>query len=434
MPTILLSIAKASVLAAFLLLIAVTAVLEYVDMPTPYSPGSSPINPGLFGTSIFVETLRDYGMRVTYVSNWSYANTSITREKVCILVVSPEHDYAHEEVEILVRLLKNSEGVLVIADESTTSNILLEALGLRVKIRGNRLLDEYYNFYPRAVFEVEDVEIALRLDRASEIQNCSTVVGVAESYEYLSTVPELKPVGCVEQLGNLVVLVLGDGSPLSNQAQQLGGSYRELAKYVALVIRKYCGAGCRVLVEAGKYSSNKHLFSRLLDRSESSSFLVLLNDAIHYLNEFEKALKSDPLAGLSEEIAALSIFVAMITISAKLGKRSVELTVSLKGFTWKSREDFNKMYYTVLEILSLLGCDPNLHRDLSYCLENAGYDPKSSSGLVRFMKYSKLALSKGIFSYLPIWRFMVNIALKHSEELLRVLEKRFLREEHAQAR
>lgn len=423
MPAVFLNALKTILLAAFLSVIAVAAAMEYVDLPTPHPTGSSPINPGQFGTSMFVEMLRNYGFRVSYVSDWSYVRGSSAGEKVCVLLISPEYSYTYDEVEAIIGVLKASGGVLVVADETTVSNALLELLGVRARVYGNRLLDEYYGFYPRSTFYVEDREIALRLDKASEIRNCSAVVGVAESYSYPSAVAEVKPVGCIEHLDNLAVLVLGDGSLLTNQAQQLGGTYRELAKFVALTIKKYCGTECRVLVEAGKYSSNRNVFLTLATQDESASFLVFLNDVLYYLKAFKDSLDSDPLEGLREEAVAVSILLSVVALSAKLGKGSTKLTKTLGSSIWRGREDFSKIYGAIIDVLTSLGCEPRPNEELTRCLERAGYEPRRSRGLIRFMKVSGFVLKRRIFSYLPIWQAMIGRALKYSEELLAVLER-----------
>lgn len=426
MPATFLAMLKVLALVLFLFVVAVVAVLEYVDLPTPYPPGSSPINPGQFGTSMLVKMLKDYGLRVTYVSNWSYVRTSKAEGKVCILIVSPEYGYTYNEVENIVKILTTSGGVLVVADETTTSNSLLELLGVQVRIYGNRLLDEHYDFYPKAIFYVENREIALRLDKASEVHNCDTVIGIAESYEYLSETAKLKPAGCIEHLDDLVALVLGDGSPLTNQAQQLGGTYKELAKFIALTIRRYCGAGCRVFVEAGKYVSDKNLFLRLYDQRDEASLLVFLNEVLYYLRAVRSFLVRDPLEGLGEEVVAVFAILAVVAVSAKLGKRNTELAKTIESFTWRGRDDFSKIYSAICEVLTLLGCEPRPSEELVKCLERAGYKSKHSVELARFMRFSELVLDRRIFSYFPIWQAMINKALKHSEELLEVLEKNLL--------
>lgn len=428
MQAVFLSASKAVTVAVLLSAIAVVALFEYIDLPTPYPTGSSPINPGQFGTSIFVEMLKGYGLRVSYVSNWSYVRFPRLKEKVCLLMISPEYGYTQSEVENIAKVLKSSGGVLVVADETTTTNSILELLDVQARVYGNRLLDEYYDFYPRAIFYIENSEVALRLDKASEIRNCSTVIGVAESHDYLTSTAELKPVACLEHVNNLVVLVLSDGSLLTNQALQLGGTYRELAKFVALTIRKWCGYDCVVLVEAGKYLSNRDLFLRLYSHSNEGSFLVFLNDVVYGLANVRNALERDPLEGLREEVVVAATFLVSVIISIRLGRGRVELTKTLKSFVWRGREDFRKVYSTIAEVLTLLGCEPRPSRELVRCLESVGYKPRYSIGLVRFMKLSEFLLNRKTLSYLPIWRIMIARALKYSEKLLEVLEEVFVSE------
>ncbi|MEM1930713.1 MAG: DUF4350 domain-containing protein [Sulfolobales archaeon] len=428
MQTVFLNALRTVAVTVLLLTIAMVALHEYVDLPTPYPAGSSPINPGQFGTSMFMELLKGYGLRVSYVSNWSYVRTPRPGERVCVLLISPEYGYTQSEVENIARVLKSSGGVLVVADETTIANSILEFLGVRARIHGNRLLDEHKDFYPRATFYLENREIVLRLDKASEILNCSSIIGVAESHDYLTSTAELKPVACLEHVNNVAVLILGDGSLLTNQALQLGGTYRELAKFLALEMRKWCGYDCVVLVEAGKYLSNRDLFSRLYSHGDESSFLVFLNNVIYSLTSVRNSLEKDPLEGLREEVAATATLLVTVVISVKLGSGRAELTKTLRSFVWRGREDFKRVYDTIAEILVLLGCDPHPGPGLARCLEKAGCEPGYSKALTRFMKFSKLFLNRKAFSFLPMWRIMISIALKHSEKLLKVLEESFTSE------
>ncbi len=422
----LLLLLKASALAALLLTIAAVAVLEYADLPTPYPTGSSPINPGHFGTSMLVEMLEGYGLRVGYVSDWSYVRTE--GERVAVLIVSPELGYDHGEASIIARLLTSSGGVLVVADETTASNAVLELLGARARVLGNRLLDERYDLYPRSTFHLGALEIVLRLDKASEVGNCETVIGFAESYEYPSTEPELKPVGCVESLDSVTVLVLGDGSPLTNQAQQLGGAYRELAKFVALAIREKCGRECRVFMEAGKYASGESFFSSI--HGERASFLELLNGVSYYLKSLESALATDPLEGVRGEAVALLVLVIVVTASARLsGERAP--AEPLKSLTWRGREDFSKVFEALTELLSLIGCETVPSDELVRCLERAGYSREFSAKLSRFVRFSTFALGRKTLSYMPIWRLMIRRALRYAEEMLELSEAKLLGEESA---
>ncbi|MEM0065577.1 MAG: DUF4350 domain-containing protein [Sulfolobales archaeon] len=430
MQTVFLSALKTVAVAVLLLTVAIVALHEYVDLPTPYPAGSSPINPGQFGTSMFMELLKGYGLRVSYVSNWSYVRIPKLGEKVCVLLISPEYGYTQSEVENIARVLKSSGGILVVADETTTVNTILEFLGVQARVYGNRLLDEHQDFYPRATFYLENSEIVLRLDKASEIRNCGTVIGVAESHDYLTSAAELKPVACLEYVNNLVVLILGDGSLLTNQVLQLGGSYRELAKFLALEVRKWCGYDCVVLVEAGKYLSNRDLFLRLYSHNGESSFLVFLNSVVYSLTSVWNSFEKDPLESLREEAVATATLLITVTISYKLGRGRVELARTLRSFVWRGREDFRKVYDTIAEILVLLGCEPHPSPALVRCLENVGYEPRYSRALTRFMKFSELFLNQKAFSFLPMWRIMISRALKHSEKLLKVLEESLTSERH----
>lgn len=418
--------ALSAVFLVFLVLIAAsTAILEYVDLPVPYPPGTSPINPGRFGLSKFVELLRSYGMRVVYVSNWSYLGQVRPEKRACVILVSPEYSYENREAVSIARILASSGGLLVVADETALSNAVLEALGSRIRISGTYILDEHHDLYPKAVFTIEQNRLALRLDKASDLSGCDEVLGYAEAYSRESPIPELKPVSCVEKLSNVTIVAVGDGSLLTNQVLELGGSYEDLAKLLALLIRRYCGTDCLLYIESGKYRSDPALYEGLLDVSNTSKYLTILNDLVFYLKSLESTLRAygdDPLLGLREELGSLVVIVVMLVVLTRFegGKEAWE---SSKIITWKSREDFRRVYETVIRALRILGCPTELSEETVVCLEGAGLDRGDAVALVRFLGRSSFVLSREVFLYIPIWRFMTLRLLRFAEKLMPALER-----------
>lgn len=414
-----------ALLALLVFIVFSTAILEYVDLPSPYSPGSSPINPGRFGLSRFVELLRSYGMRVVYVSNWSYLERVKSGGRVCVVLTSPEYGYEIREAVAIAKLLNSSGGLLIVADESVSSNTVLEVLGSKVRISGKHILDEYYEPYPRAIFTIEQSRVALRLDKASDLSGCDEVIGYAEAYSPESSVPELKPVGCVERLGSITLVVIGDGSILANQALELGGSYSELMKLLVLLIRRYCSSNCLIYVESGKYRSDPTLYKSLLHTSNTSTYLTLLNDFVYYMKNLEKTLesyKNDPLLGLREELSALAIVIMVLVLLTRF-EGGKELWEGSSVIAWKSREDFRRVYETIIRAVEIVGCPTGLGEDTVTCLERAGLDRKDATALVKFLRRSSFILGREIFLFAPIWRLMTLRLLKSAEKLMPVLER-----------
>jgi len=412
----------AALFAISLVLILLTSLYDTAPKPVPYAAGSSPINPGRFGTSRFVQLLRGLGISVIYVSNWSTLDTAGAR-RVAVIIVSPELPYTSLEARRIAELLRDSGGgVLLVADEDANSNIVLEEVGATVRVSGRRLLDERGDFYPRAVFHVDGRSISVRLDKASELVNCSgTTLGYAESYAYPGATMELKAVACLEVVGGVAVLALSDGTLLTNQAMELGGSYADIVIAVAHEVSRYCGSGCVALVESGKYLSDRVLFERmLLDGRGGVTVEVYLNQVLYLIKSLQKVLASSP-SGLEEEFLALTlVLTVLVFVSAKVGLTSSGKASAYLAPTWRGAGDLAEIRKAILNILEISGC-PTEERELILCLESLGYSKPRE--LVRFLRRSERVLRSRLLSYTPIVPLLIRRAVRYSRELVDSLEK-----------
>jgi len=416
---------RGEILALFFAINVVFAVLtslySSITIPVPYAAGSSPINPGRFGTSQFVRMLRILGVDVVYVSNWSTLELAGTH-RVAVIIISPETPYTADEAKTIARLLKSFGGVVLVADEDTGSNRVLEELGASVRISGRKLLDERRDLYPRAVFYIGDRIISIRLDKASEVINCSGVtLGYAESYTYSGVAMELEAVGCLEIVENVAVLALGDGTLLTNQAINLGGSYADLAATIAREVSKYCGNMCIALVESGKYLTDRALFERmLLKEDDKVPVEVYLNRVLYLISLLRDLLVGGP-TGLEEELLALALLlVVLIFVSVKVGLTVPERTVAAATPLWKSAGDLAKIRKAILDVIELSGC-PTDEPELARCLESLGYSkPKE---LIKFLRGSEIILRSRLLSYTPIVPLLIRRAVRYSRELVELLER-----------
>jgi hypothetical protein len=412
----------ASFFAVSLTLILLTSLYDATAIPVPYAAGSSPINPGKFGTSRFVQILRELGMDVTYVSNWSTLDIAGVRG-VVVVIVSPEIPYTDREARRIAELLRNSErGVLLVADEDVNSNRILEEVGTAVRVSGRRLLDEYGDLHPRAIFYVGGRSIGVRLDKASELVNCNGItVGYAESYTYPRVAMELKSVACLEVVGGITVLALSDGTLLTNQVIVLGGSYADLATAVAREVSRHCGSGCVALVESGKYLSDRALFERmLLEGRDRESVEVYLNQVLYSIKFLLEILVSNP-SGLEEEFLALILtLTVLVFISVKVGLTGSKEVTTRTTPMWRGAGDLAKIRKAILDILEISGC-PTEERELIPCLEGLGYS--KSRELAKFLRRSEAVLRSRLLSSTPIVPLLIRKAVKYSRELVDFLEK-----------
>ncbi len=402
------------------LLAVLTSLYSFITIPVPYAAGSSPINPGRFGTSRFVQILRGLELDVVYVSNWSTLEFTDTR-RVAVIIISPETPYTASEARAVARLLKSFGGVVLVADEDVGSNRVLEELGISARINGKRLLDELGNFHPKATFHIGSRAIGIRLDKASEVVNCEGVaLGYAESYTYPGATMELRAVGCLEIRGGVAVLVLSDGSPLTNQALNLGGSYADLATAIAREVVNYCGSRCVALVESGKYLSDRVLFERMLMGRDDISEEVYLNEVLYLVNLLRNLLVSGP-TGLEEEFLALTlVLVALTSLSVKVGLTIPRRTTARVAPVWRGTGDLVKIRRAILDVIEISGC-PTEGSELIRCLEMLGYSrPKE---LATFLRESEAVLRSRLLRYTPLVPLLIRRAVEYSRELVELLEK-----------
>jgi hypothetical protein len=227
--------------AVYLLTTALLATLLVEKVPITYrTVGASPLNPGPEGTSTLVEVLRSLGYEVTVVESWSTARLSGV--PCLILVTSPELPYGSSDVEALASLVELGSN-LVVADEGVYSNELLRRLGVPVRISGNQV---------RAggsyVFKVA---VSLGNRSFDLVYAYASGLVVEGSAEVLSEVGGV-PLAVSYRRGNSTVVVLGDGTPLTNALLNPRNVLNPNYAFVTSLVGSLCRGGV-VAVEASRY-------------------------------------------------------------------------------------------------------------------------------------------------------------------------------------
>ncbi len=266
-------------LAAALVIAGLLGLVEKGPVVPALHLGSSPLSPLSYGTSSLYEMARSrYGAAVILEPG---DLEGLKSERCVLVVVSPAVPIEGGEARSLVRRLREACGSLavLVADEETTSNGLLEALNSSIRIAGNRIgvpQSGGVSYHPVAYLRVGERTILARLDLASEVRG-GVPSGFAVGYVVLpgdalrvrlphelpvdsasgGTVVTLwgaVPVASEEVVGGVHVYAIGDGSVLVNQVlDSADPTYRELAE--ALLDYLCAGSGdCLVVFDARHYA------------------------------------------------------------------------------------------------------------------------------------------------------------------------------------
>ncbi|MET1128854.1 MAG: hypothetical protein ABWW70_06010 [Thermoproteota archaeon] len=246
---------------ALLALIGLLALVEKGPPPIQVYSGASPLNVGSLGTyDFFVQVRERYPATVVFRPADIRVPSGVS--KCLYVVVSPERPYTEEEAAAVVEALRAcSAPALLVADESTTSNTLLAAVGSSARVEGSLLLDIGTGQpYPEARFSVGGESLTVTLDIASPVRGGSEVVGYVQAAAVLERGGTLRPASRVpvavrDAAGNFTVIVVGDGSIFLNQVARSarGEDYRRLA---ALLVDTLCGRdpSCYVMFDGWHYS------------------------------------------------------------------------------------------------------------------------------------------------------------------------------------
>ncbi|MCX8209075.1 MAG: hypothetical protein N3G79_05490 [Sulfolobales archaeon] len=245
--------------------------------------GSSPLSPLSYGTLSFYEASRSRYEAIVLLDPEEILRVRSSR---CVyVVISPskpiERDYALKLLE-LTRGSCSSIAVLV-ADEESTSNRLLEQLNSSIRVLGNRVgvvVGDRPLYYPEATVVLGRETYRIVLDMASEVvggRASGYVAGpvvVTPSRSYgsgeLAEVRSSVSIASEEVVGGVHVYVLGDGSVFVNQV--LNSNVSAYRKFAEDVLDYLCGgvSDCLVVFDARHYESADPLVS--LRRAASGDY------------------------------------------------------------------------------------------------------------------------------------------------------------------
>ncbi|MEM1681921.1 MAG: DUF4350 domain-containing protein [Sulfolobales archaeon] len=214
------------------------------DISTRVPSGASPFNTGPEGTSGLVSVLINSGFNVTIARSWS---SDLRKLSPClIVVVSPELPYSSAELSVIRELVNQGSNILV-ADEGTYSNAILEYLGVPARISGRVL-----TVGGRAVF-------------TSPTRLGSTELNVV--YAYSSSIDVLESVNRAIDIlaqvnGDVLAIaykaptysavVVSDGTILTNALLNPTNVLNHNYVFAYYIAKNMCSSGT-ILVEGSKY-------------------------------------------------------------------------------------------------------------------------------------------------------------------------------------
>jgi len=187
----------ASKIGLFLFLLAIIGIIASLFVPTKiieigtliYPKSASPLNKGYIGTKKLYDLLQSMGYEVVIADNeeqlLGYAEKGAT-----VLIIAPDKPLDENESLILYNLWSKGIINLIVADENTTSNALLEKYGL--SITGKALfqyqLNGYYPYpYAKLYPGIDKIQVACRLIRTAKGENTTCSICKPLSSQNLSS-------------------------------------------------------------------------------------------------------------------------------------------------------------------------------------------------------------------------------------------------------
>lgn len=241
--------ARVLVIATLVVLLALPLVVEK-ELATRAPSGASPFNVGPEGTSSLVEAFSEHGFNVTIARSWS---RDFGKLKPClILIVSPEMPYSSTELEV-IRELVNSGANILIADEGTHSNRVLEYLGIPVRVSGKTLFVGGREVFLVAT-RVGDTELKVVYAYSSSIDLVETVDRAMEVIAEVNG----SILAVAYRTGNYSAVVVGDGTILTNALLNPRNVLNHNYVFAYYTARLLCPEGT-ILIEGSKYELRPRL-------------------------------------------------------------------------------------------------------------------------------------------------------------------------------
>ncbi|MDK6028812.1 hypothetical protein QPL79_05495 [Ignisphaera sp. 4213-co] len=440
------AVAISTILA--LLAIGLIAVAEKGPSQIQIFVGASPFNTGLIGTFKFVEMLRTRYSMVYVISSLSELRKIFTSGTCLFIAVSPEVGYSKSDAETVGDALSKCKyASILVADESTTSNALLETLETSIRVNGKIIIDAVNGPYIYAYISIQPNASThkvyyLQLDIASQLKlefSKAKPVGYADTGDVVAA-EELSPLG-------VHVFVLGDGSIFLNQVLESNKTvYKDFAIDLVNYLCRYDG-GCKIVVDGSRYpgySLDKALENKnMLVYADPIAFAAAfatrllhpstwLLPAIEFLNSFFKNIASmynlfiAILAALSGSIYIFLEHRMVIVDDRRLDEqREVEVFATgdvreaiLKGKIKLGKQDFLNLFTIVNTVTQLVYgvelCNPRLFE----LIPSREYVKRYVN---RMCKLRKKASEGGFLPIVFSWSRTTAKMVRESEEFLSLL-------------
>jgi hypothetical protein len=469
--------------------IGLIALVEKGPLVPGIPVGASPLSPLPLGTMWLVNTLRS-NYTVQVILDYSTLH-SVSGETCVFVVISPEKPYTLEESLKIINTLRSrcKRLKLLIADEEPTSNKLLEAVNSTIKIMGNRIcveivkrtlfIDEFYRVsiyitysyslscYPKAVIRIAGNH-TLVLDKASTVQGGIMVGYISREPEYLEVLlvepsgdfklidplKEHVPIAAREAVGDIEVVVIGDGSIFLNQV--LSSNKSEYRVFISDLFSHLCSdtASCLVLFDATHYTTLsltgrealEYIFSQV-PRGDVVSLLyaasLIIPLILHpstwlpplvqlatqtYINVLQRPLAKEALIAIVSLFVLDSLLKNRISTRDRPLKEQVEEEVGvfkeikrgvIRGEVRLGREDFVDIY-RVLDDLSLMvwGVHFNDSRALEELSKLLGDYKRARKIWLRAIKVYNKALERKPFPIVVSWRREIERLIDLTDELI----------------
>ncbi len=438
-----------------LIFIAIIALAEKGSPATYVFRGASPANLGMLGTYDFLAELRKRYPMTTAIFSLDQLYIPNNTDRCLYIVISPELRYSTDDArKILHKLAQCRYPALLIADETSISNTLLEVANSSIRILGTLILDpDTAKPYPRAEFVIDNVSEVLVLDIASAVRGGKIVLGIVPRgllYTSKGLVTAVGiPVAVYEAVGRLRVIVIGDGSIFLNQVLTSSAG-KEYLRVLMAMVDNLCDSdpSCVIVVDGSKYRGIPVIeFLRNPSAISSYDFFtvvpLLIAKLIHpstWLPPLAKLLSravSQALAtpGIAEILVLGSMILGYCIIRERLPREpdrrlpeqqemEVFFTADVRSAIASGRYkldkgDFLRLYEIVDTVLrSSVGYgleDPRIVDVLSRTLDR--------SRVVKYVEtMNKLKKKISEHRFLPIvfsWNRTVTKMLKESEEILK---------------
>lgn len=284
--------------AAFLL----AATLE-VGGPGIGQAGASPLNPGYDGTSLLAAYLASRGSDVKIITSWRNLPPQLS-DYGMIFIISPEGPYSADELEVIKDL--HSRGyTIVVADEGTYSNAVLEALNVPIRVKGS-ILSMHNSPLVTAEFNLSWFSGRLTLAYASAIE----VGEGAAPFAYVNGFVVSAQYDGAEG----TVYVFGDGSIFTNAALNPLSPLNPYVSMLDVLVRKSCEeTQCSVVIDASKYRLRPLGVEEMVAAGYSPAKVLagLINPARYGLALSEGLLGPNP-AGVALAIATSLFLIYLI--------------------------------------------------------------------------------------------------------------------------